>query len=64
MIGELIAKAIPWIIPFILFCSWVYNWKGDSGSSSDGEKKASKSKETKRETPPTPPESPGDSGEM
>ena len=44
MIGTFIAKAIPWIIPAILFCSWVYNWKGSpTGGESKPKKESSKS---------------------
>lgn len=54
MIGELIAKAIPWLLPFIIFCSWVYNWKEDSKSGDGGETKKSAPKAKKTEETPPP----------
>ena len=55
-IQEVIIKAIPWLIPFVLFCSWVYNWKSN-GTSGDTKGTGGSAKSQKKETPEPPSDS-------
>lgn len=39
--------AIPWVIPCILFCSFVYNWRGTPTASDKPKEKKSSKADTK-----------------
>lgn len=54
--GSLLIKAIPFIIPFVLFCSWVMNWKSDGPKKGgeDAPPKEKKPKPEKKDSAPPP----------
>lgn len=63
-LGELLVKAIPWILPLFLFASWVSNWKSDGGKGSKGDTDSSESKpqQQQKKSSNSRPEDTGDAG--